>query len=164
MDDRTLFKRWFIEPLLILASIPSGDGAFIALATSCFLYERYIRAKLFEESGRRFDKKISEEHRNVYLVRDFGIEEDAAVAFWHVMRDGLLHHGMPKRPIGTKSMPKWRFAHDYTQAIALSQHPNGDWWLEVQPWKFMEIVIKLCQDNIDLIAGSRGFPWATVED
>ncbi len=164
MDNRELFKRWFVEPLRILASIPSGDGAFIALATSCFLYERYVKATVFDETGRQFDKGLSQELRNAHLAHDFGIEEDAAAAFWIVMRNGLLHYGMPRRPKGTKSMPKWRFAHDYPQAIALSQHPNGDWWLEVQPWRFMETVIKLCQDNIDLIAGSRGFPWASVED
>jgi hypothetical protein len=164
MDDRKLFERWFVKPLRILASIPSGDGAFIALATSCFLYERYVKAIAFEETGRRFDKKLSPELRNTQLAQDFDIEEDAAAAFWIVMRDGLLHCGMPKLTKGTKSMPKWRFAHDYPQAITLSQHPNGDWWLEVQPWRFMETVIELCQDNIDLIAGARGFPWASVED
>jgi hypothetical protein len=162
--NKERFDLWFVKPLRELEAIHGGAGAFIALATSCFLYERYIRAKSFAETGRRFDKKLDEKYRNLQLIQDFKINAETARAFWNVMRDGLLHYGMPKHLKGTKKLPKWRFDGDYLQPITLSHYPSGDWWLEVQPWKVMDIVIKRCQDNMDLIIGSNEFPWATIEE
>lgn len=165
--DSELFEIWFLRPLRELEAISEGAGAFIALATSCFLYERYIRAKLATEKGLRFDNsfdKRNHQYRDLQIANDFNTDEATAAAFWNVMRNGLLHYGMPKRSRGTKTMPKWRFDHSYPQPIALSQHTNGEWWLEVQPWKFMNVVIEICQNNIDLIGASKGFPWATIEE
>jgi len=44
-EARENFERWYVKPLQILERIPNGDGAFVALATSCFLYERYVVAE-----------------------------------------------------------------------------------------------------------------------
>jgi hypothetical protein len=162
--DKERFEKWFVKPLRELEAIPGGAGAFIALATSCFLYERYVRAKVATETENRFDDKLDTHYRNLQLARDLNIDETTAAAFWKVMRNGLLHYGMPQRPRGTKEWPKWRFEHSYLQPVGLSQHANGEWWLEVQPWRFMDIVIDICQSNIDIIIGSEGFPWATIEE
>ena len=161
--NKERFEKWFVNPLRELEAIPDGAGAFIALAVSCFLYERYVRARVATETGKRFDHNLDVRFRNLQLARDFNTDEATATAFWKVMRNGLLHGGMPKHLKGTKEMPKWRFEHSYPQAIGLVQQANGEWWLEVQPWKFMDGVIKICQDNIDLIT-SEGIPWATIEE
>jgi hypothetical protein len=161
--DGEKFERWFVKPLRDLESLPEGDGAFIALATSCYLYERYAKAIVIEKTGKGFDKKLTLQERNERLTEDFAIDKDTAVAFWNVIRNGLLHHGMPKVPKGTKRAPKCRFHHSYPKAITLCQHSDGKWWLEVQPWKFMDRVIELCQSNLELITTFPGVPWATIE-
>jgi len=161
--NKERFERWFVKPLRELEAIPNGDGAFIALAVSCFLYERYVRAKAVTETPeKRFDDKLDIKYRDLQLARDFNTNEATAAAFWKVMRNGLLHSGMPQFK-GTKEKPQWRFDYSYLQPFALSQNA-GEWWLEVQPWRFMDAVIKICQNNIDLIIGSTGFPWATIEE
>jgi hypothetical protein len=45
-EDYDRFRLWYREPLDALEAMPSGQGGFIALATACFLYERYAVAVL----------------------------------------------------------------------------------------------------------------------
>ena len=41
---------------------------------------------------------------------------------------------------------------------------NGKQLLEVEPWRFMDKVISLWQENMDLLARSKSSPWAYIED
>lgn len=164
IDAKSDFERWFVQPLRQLESIPNGDGAFIALASSCFLYERYIRAKAAHILGSKPAGKRFIRERTKQIAADFQVNEDTASAFWNVIRNGLLHFAMPKHLEGTKQSPKWHFHHEYTQPIRLSQWSDGKWYLEIQPWKVMDRVLGICAQNIDLITETQGFPWAVIEN
>ena len=156
-NPRELFEVWYVKPLRVLESIPDGAGAFIALATSCFLYERYVDA-LVEEAG----GKPNKQSRVKQLVVDFGIEEEAARIFWEVMRDGILHKGMPKRKDRSRELPPWQFHGDFNQPINLDKENDIPQELQVQPWLFMEKVINLWQENLDLLDRNNSFPWARI--
>ena len=152
-DPKDLFKRWYVQPLEKLKSISNGDGAFIALSTSCFLYERYAVA-VIKQSG----EKAEPEKKVKQLMTDFNIDKETAQSFWNVMRNGLLHQGMPTQK---KNLPRWRFNAEFIQPIALSKN-KGLYELQVQPWLFMDRVVKLWQDNLHLLEQSNSFPWANI--
>ena len=155
--SQELFDRWFVSPLGQLESIPNGDGGFIALATCCFLYERYAIA-IIKKSGKKANKPS--------LIRqfadDFGTNEETAKAFWAVVRDGILHQGLPKQSQhGMKNLPGYILHYSFTVPVEL-----GDWRVEpalkIQPWRFMHKVIELWQDNIELLVASKSFPFPRI--
>jgi hypothetical protein len=153
--DYDHFKMWYVEPLRALEAMPMGQGGFIALATACFLYERYAVAVL-NAQGKKADRsgKLSQ------LVNDFNVDDATAKAFWDVIRDGLLHQGMPMQQKQGKILPRWAFHHSYP-LVAL-ENINGEIWLKVQPWKFMDRVLSLWDSNFDLLRQSGSFPWANI--
>lgn len=151
-EDCDRFKLWYVEPLRALEAMPSGQGGFVALATACFLYERYAAAVL-RSQGRKADKaaKVGQ------LCKDFGVDQATAEAFWNIIRDGILHQGMP---LQRKDLPQWAFHHTYP-VMALDS-AGGVRFLKVQPWKFMHRVLELWQGNLDLLRASGSFPWAAI--
>ncbi|GIK40605.1 MAG: hypothetical protein HND46_22705 [Chloroflexi bacterium] len=155
-DPKALFDIWFVQPLKSLEAIPNGAGAFIALATSCFLYERYADAAI-REAGSQYTVEKQ-------LMIDFNISEETAREFWTIMRNGILHKGMPKKKDRGKNLSGWRFEGEFTQAIKLDKTNGSFQELQVQPWLFMNKVIELWQDNIDLIDRNESFPWARIVD
>lgn len=155
-DAATLFDKWYVHPLKVLAELPNGDGGFIALAISCSLYERYAVAVIKGSGGTADDEAI-----RVQFANDFEVGEDTARAFWDVIRNGLLHGAMPKQQErGKKAMPRWAFRHDFP-AVELSERDGGT-VLKVQPWKIMEKVIALWCENLHLLEQSESFPWANI--
>src|SRR5574341_477682 len=118
-QDHELFKLWYVEPLHALENMPGGHSAFIALATACFLYERYASAVL-SAHGKRADKKAKLDQ----LVHDFGVDHATAEAFWDVIRDGLLHQGMPMQRKQGATLPQWAFAPHEHEPHA--HGPDGD--------------------------------------
>ncbi|MCP4366615.1 MAG: hypothetical protein GY797_00660 [Deltaproteobacteria bacterium] len=152
-----LFDRWFVQPLNKLEAIPNGDGGFIALATSCFLYERFAVATI-NKSGGEADRPRKIEK----FMEDFNTDRGTAEAFWSVVRDGILHQGMPKqKERGTKKLPGYILHYSFPDPVKLS-----DWGKEsallIQPWKFMNRVIELWQDNLELLEQNLSFPWAKI--
>ena len=154
-QDHDRFSLWYIEPLRTLESMPGGHGGFIALATACFLYERYATA-ILSVQGRKADRaaKLNQ------LVSDFGVDHATAEAFWDVIRDGLLHQGMPMQKRQGTALPRWAFSENYPP-LAL-ESISGEMWLKVQPWKFMNKVLDLCDSNFELLSQSGSFPWASI--
>ena len=151
-----LFDRWYVQPLKKLQEIPNGDGGFIALATSCFLYERYAVA-VIKESGAKADEGAIIRQ----FAADFGVDEKVAQVFWDVIRNGLLHGAMPKQQeYGQHTLPRWAFRSDFP-AVELAEW-NGERVLKVQPWRIMEKVISLWQQNLHLLDQSKSFPWANI--
>jgi hypothetical protein len=151
-----LFDRWYVRPLKSLQQIPNGDGGFIALATSCFLYERYARA-VITASGAQADKKAIIKQ----FSADFDVNEEVAGVFWDVIRNGLAHGAMPKQQEhGQSALPKWAFRRDFP-AVDLVEW-EGERVLRVQPWLVMDKVISLWRQNLRLLGKSNGFPWATI--
>ena len=152
-----LFDRWFVSPLGKLQSIPNGDGGFIALATCCFLYERYAIASI-KKSG----KKANKPSLIRQFVDDFGTTEETAKAFWDVVRDGILHQGLPKQSEhGRKNLPGYILHHSFTIPVDLVDW-GGEPALKIQPWRFKFRVIELWQDNIELLDESESFPFPRI--
>jgi hypothetical protein len=155
MGNQELFIQWYVEPLRVLENTPGGHGAFIALATACFLYERYASAVLGERGV-----KATREAKVAQLGHDFNVDHATAQAFWDVIRDGLLHQGMPLQRKNGASMPKWAFSGPY--APLLLQYIDATAWLKVQPWSFTKRVLDLWEANLSLLARSGSFPWAGI--
>jgi hypothetical protein len=154
-DDYDRFRIWYVEPLRVLEKIPTGQGGFIALATACFLYERYAVAVL-NSQGKKADRlgKVRQ------LADDFDVDNATAKTFWDVIRDGLLHQGMPMQQKQGKLLP--RYALHYLYPVMALENIQGELWLKVQPWKFMNKVLKLWDSNFELIRTSGSFPWANI--
>jgi len=155
MDDRERFRLWYLEPLEILEAMPSGQGGFLALATSCFLYERYAKVTL-KAQGKKADRLGV----TCQLANDFKVEIETADAFWDVIRDGLLHEGMPMQKKHGKQLPQFAFHHSYP--VMALENINNATWLKVQPWKFMHRVLSLWDTNFELLRQSGSFPWANI--
>jgi hypothetical protein len=157
-EAKEYFERWYVKPLKVLASIPNGDGGFIVLATCCYLYERYADAVINEAK-----KKPNDRERITQLTTDFGIDQETAKIFWEVVRNGILHKGMPKqKDRSQKTLPQWRFRHEFPQPIKLIKMNNQPFELQVQPWLFMNKVINLCEKNLDFLDRNDSFPWAKI--
>ena len=154
-QDHDRFKLWYIDPLHALENMPGGHGGFIALATACFLYERYATAVLSSQG-----KKADRATKLIQLVSDFDVDQPTAEAFWDVIRDGLLHQGMPMQRKQGTALPRWAFSQDYPP-LAL-ENIGGEIWLKVQPWKFTNKVLSLYDSNFTLLAQSGSFPWASI--
>jgi hypothetical protein len=138
-QDHDRFILWYVEPLRVLEQLHEGQGGFVALATACVLYERYAKAVLSSQ-GQKADRP----GLLVQMEADFGVDRATSEAFWDVMRDGLLHQGMPlQKKQGTEII-------------------RGEKWLKVQPWKFMNRVIALWEANFVLLAQNNSFPWANI--
>ena len=153
-SDKELFDLWFAQPLRQLEAMPRGQGGFIALATSCLLYERLANALLSSKSIKADTKALI-----VELASDFSVDEPTAAAFWGVIRHGLLHEAMPLQRKRKTPLPKWAFHADYP--LMALQQVKGSPFLKVQPWKFMNRVLELWDTNLSLLSASRSFPWAT---
>ncbi len=152
-NDIESFNRWYVNPLRRLEATNNGDGGFVALAISCFLFERYATAKV-KSIGSKADKKV----KVAILSDEFRINKTIAKYFWEIIRDGMLHQGMPKV---TSDSVHWAF-FEPIPAIGM-QYKNGKpFLLQVHPWKFMNCVLDLCVKNINLLVSSNSFPWAKI--
>ena len=157
MNTIELFEKWYIVPLMCLKSVPDNNGSFIALATALFLYERYVVAqiKIMNEKATK-NKKVEQ------IVSDFDVDKRTASLFWDVMRDGILHQGMPKQHEQGGKLPAWRFDHSQTSHPIKLLNINGEELLMVQPWKVVDKVITLWRENSELLNKNTSFPWAHV--
>jgi hypothetical protein len=158
MNSDASFNYWFVVPVQHLRSIPNNDGSFVALAISLFLYERYASVMLKQRG-----MKVNEKNIPKQIVVDFGIDEHVARAFWDVMRNGLLHQGMPKQAEkGRKTLPDWIFHHNQVEHPMEVIDINGRRLLSVQPWMVVNKVIELWAENLHLLDQNQSFPWAQV--
>jgi hypothetical protein len=149
------FDRWYKTPLQHIESLPNGDGAFVALAVSCFLYERYCVAYL-----KSTKVKASDDAKRTQLAADFSIDADTANAFWDVIRNGFLHQGMGLQKTNKNDpLPTWSVSHSFPR-LQLDKGPPLH--LRIQPWLFRNRVIELWDARPDLIDANTSFPWATI--
>jgi len=154
-EDYDRFRLWYVQPLRTLEAMPAGQGGFVALATACFLYERYAIAAL-QAQGKKADRPGILNQ----LGNDFSVDNATAKAFWDVIRDGLLHQGMPMQKKHGKLLPGFALHHSYP--LMALENINGETWLKVQPWKFMDKVLSLWATNFELLRQSGSFPWANI--
>lgn len=156
-NPNEFFDRWFVVPLSTLESIPNGDGGIIALATSCFLYERYAIARI-KNSGQKANRSSLIEQFSI----DFTTNEETAKAFWDVIRDGILHQGMPKqRNEGKRDLPGYVFHESFTVPVELVVFGKEE-ILKIQPWLLISRVLDLCQAEIELLAKNNSFPFPKI--
>ena len=156
-DSAELFYRWYVVPLKYLETLPNGDGGFVVLATSCFLYERYAKAKLKTDG-----LKGSTENVIMQLSNDYDTDKETAEAFWRVIRNGFLHQGMPlKNEGGNAVFPNWQTSHVYEIPINLKKEHNNA-ILQIQPWLFRDKVFDLYQSSPQYIEHNKSFPWAVI--
>jgi|GEM_PF-1423980 len=158
MDEpRVLFERWYGQPLALLETVENGDGGFIALAISCLLYERYARTILGGKGTRANDRAVLS-----LFADDMGVQQDAAEAFWQVMRNGLLHAAMPKRRTRPgRDCPRYLLLPDLPLPVQWGKSEDADVLL-VQPWLVVHRVLDLWRQNIDLLDRYPLCPWANV--
>lgn len=158
-DPSVLFARWYREPLRKLKEIPNGDGGFVALIVSCVLYERYAAALLTQQG-----KKADQVAIVGQLASDFYVCEDTAEMFWDAIRNGLVHGAMPKvRSRDGKRLPRWHMSHDVPRPMWLYRDDQGSpVCLDIQPWLFMDRVLRLWERRRDLIECSPSFPWGQI--
>jgi hypothetical protein len=156
--DRERFDLWYASPLrFIKEELTDGRAGFVVLGTACFLYERYAVASLKVQDKEGGLKGVVRQ-----LASDFDVGEETADVFWDVIRDGMLHQGMPKRrDRGKGVLPRRGFNHDYP-IMALGHDDDGKPFLFVQPFKFMDRVLELWENNFDLLQSSADFPWANI--
>lgn len=157
MNSKKTFNHWFTIPIQWLKTVPNNDGSFIALASALFLYERFIVAKI-KSSG----EKVTEPKKIQQIASDFKVEPRKARIFWKVMRDGILHQGMPKIHETGERLPEWVFHHEKSDFAFELRESNGQSLLIIQPWLVVDKVIQLWQDNLNLLEQNESFPWAQV--
>jgi hypothetical protein len=157
MNSRISFNHWFVVPIESLKNVPNNDGSFVALASALFLYERYIIAKIKSSS-----EKVTDDRKIQQVASDFGVSTPTAKIFWDVMRNGLLHQGMPKIYEHGNKLLDWRFEHGKSAPAFEVKEINGKSLLIVQPWLVIERIIQLWQENLDLLEENESFPWAQV--
>ena len=121
------------------------------------LYERYAIATLDKRGLKTMKPNILQQ-----LSDDFSVEYETAESFWDVVRDGLLHQAMPLGEKYGKALPRYVSHHAYpTMSL---ETIDGIRWLKVQPWKFMDKVLELWDQNFELLRQSGSFPWAIIGD
>lgn len=157
MNSKKSFNHWFVVPLQWLKAVPNNDGSFVALASALFLYERYITAKI-----KSLGEKATETRKIQQVASDFEVSVRVARVFWDVMRNGILHQGMPKQYEQGKKHPDWIFHHDPSNFAVELHEFNGKLLLIVQPWLVVDKVVHLWQENLDLLEQNESFPWAQV--
>lgn len=157
-DPQELFERWYVVPLRWLEAIPNGDGAFVAFAVSLALYERFAKAAIKKDTG----KKANDIALCGRLAQDFGVSESEAEEFWQVMRHGLQHQAMPMQSQqGASSLPGWLFNGNLPRPIQFGRQ-GSQRMLLVQPWLFRDIVLRMYRSRPDLIDYNQSFPWASI--
>jgi hypothetical protein len=156
-DPLTLFNRWYAVPLTALESLQNGDGAFVAFGVSLALYERFARSAIKTAGTKAHDQAL-----HARLAADFGVTETEAAEFWQVMRHGMQHQAMPlQRQHGGTSLTPWVFHGEFARPIQFGTQ-SGQRVLQVQPWHFRDVVLRLYQDSPQLIDHNQSFPWASI--
>ncbi len=156
-DPLTLFDRWYAAPLIALEALPNGDGAFVTFSVSLGLYERFARSAINAAGGKASDQALF-----ARLAADFEINEPDAAEFWQVMRHGMQHQAMPmQRRYGGPALTPWQFSHTFCRPIQFDS--SGEQRiLQVQPWLFRDVVLRLYHDNPQMIDHNQSFPWASI--
>lgn len=150
-DSVEKFNRWYRVPLTELQKLPEGNGGFVVLGTSLFLYERYAIAT--RGAGRETIEKC--------FALDFGIPAPDAELVWTVLRDGFLHQGMAKiKEHGANLISGWGTAIQYN-AVEVDRASNPP-FLKFDPFKIKDRVLQLYDASPTAIDASSSFLFATI--
>jgi hypothetical protein len=153
-DPQIVFNRWYRRPLTELEKIENGDGGFVVLVVSCFLYEGYVRQVLKKNSyGDNYRSRMER------MSADFKTDEYTAKIFNEVIHNRILHYGTTKqKEVNGEILPGWAI-YDENIPFKLSGDPKT---LFVNIWKFRDRVFELYDNNPDLIGYHEDYPWGHI--
>ena len=150
--DDEKFNNWFVRPLNILLLLKDGDAAFIGFGVSLALYERLIRARM-----KKLNIKGNPENFRAEVGADLSIDPDDFGIWWEMFRDGIQHQASPKKVRKGGVEYGWHFSHTY-QPI-----PQKDGTVfKVDPWGFVDLVLKKYQTETDALAVSDTFALGDI--
>ena len=140
-------EEWFFKPLEAL----SGHEAFVAMALSLLIYERYLRDVTgWTNSNFPDECPIWKE-----IANDFGLSEADARKFWRDWRHGLLHSGMPST---ANFKEGYQMSHDFSVALAVEGNA-----IKVHPYHFRDKILKLARNRPQMWNGIQNSLAAIVE-
>jgi len=124
---------------------------FAALGICCGLFERFIDSSL-----KQTDTKAAPEAFRKTAAQDLGCSQDAVERFWDGYRLGIQHAFQPKSYIedeGKGDRWGWEMAeadgfHHYPEII---KQDSKTFILRIDPWKFVDHVLKRWKENPDLL-------------
>lgn len=138
MDNAEKFEKWIRQPLESLRAIPDGNGAFVAILTVMAVLNGLVKAVHFRSIGK---KSLDSTLPSDAMIADFLETNENDVAGWrHAMSDSSWRIFMiPKKCL--------RISCKYGELPTLGE---GGLW-EVDPWKFIDLILKKADENSDLI-------------
>lgn len=154
MDESTAevrFRRWFVEPVEKLKSLPDGNGGFVAFMAALALYERLIVARLKLRNELTDEDSVRRE-----IAQDLGLSDNERSIFWDMFRNGMLHQAMPKA-----GNTEWVF-HDSFSGYPEFKTLQGRSFICINPWKFTDRVLAEFISEPKMIIASESFPLGTI--
>jgi hypothetical protein len=117
--------QWFFEPLKNM----KGHDAFIAMAITLLLYEKYLRVR--ERLG---DGKIFTQGAKTFriMAEDFGPNPDECFKFWQDWRNGILHRAMP----GVEHFEGYIMSGEFPRPLEVDGRR-----LKINPWRLRDVVL-----------------------
>lgn len=168
MTNEELFDIWFIKPL---AKLDHNDDSFVRLMIVFPLFERYLRLQ-WSKKNKTQAYNAKEDRLLPFLQIELDLDCLDAKTFWNVMRNGLLHQGVPKNETGDSSEKNFRNVVGYEFHTDYGERPefvrkNGDSDSEVimrlDPAKFVNFVLRKVDENKhELITSEYLYPLPTV--
>jgi hypothetical protein len=151
-DPKTLFDRWFEEPIALLQKLDNEDGGTAGMMIVLPLFERYITILRMNDKSRREWYQIMADELKL-------TDAYQAKKFWTTFRHGFCHTAMPlERGQKIKILPKVRLATQYSDRPQFSTSPSGEEMILLAPWKFIHYVMDIYRRDVSLLTKDPDAP------
>jgi hypothetical protein len=141
MENVEKFEKWIKGPLAALRELPDGNGAFVAILAIMAVLNGLVKAVYFKKIGE--PKSPNNSIPTDKMVADFLGLDLSNVAGW---RNAMSAPSWQMFMIPKK---KLLIGADYGAIPVLGD--DGKW--EVDPWKFIDLILSKATENPDLIDG-----------
>ena len=143
-NPRADFTSWYATPLRAMLKKP--EAGFIVTIVALALLERYLREKA-GVGEKDLTDSFHDRLANLLALRD----RNEAKAFWHIYRNGLLHHvALSGEDRKGQKMPDAWLAR--TPKVPVSKQANG---FELQPSLFCELVLSTIEADFATFQAPR---------
>lgn len=144
-DPKTLFDRWFEQPIAQLRKLDNEDGGTAGMMIVLPLFERYIQIlEMSDTSGRSRFQIMADELKLAH--------KDEAEKFWVTFRHGFCHTAMSlTRGKKIKTLPTVRLAAEFSSHPEFLTTPTGQELVRLAPWKFIDYVMNLYRNDPNLL-------------
>ena len=153
--DLERFRRWFVDPVEKLKTLPNGDGAFAALSIGFLLCERYYRIVANTQEVVK-DNKFKKA-----AAKDLNVNATFFQRFWSAYRNGLMHQGTPKVHEEDGIKYKWRIDDKYHEYPTYFDK-GGFRYVCLNPWKFTDFMIAKFLGNPSRLNGSLIYQFGKI--